>query len=226
MTTETLAAAAAIARKDITIEFRTRSALFAALLFSMLAATIFHFAWDPAVERSGLAPGAIWAIFVFSGLLCLQRSFSTELVERAIDGLMAAPTERRAVFWGKMAASCTFTLAIQAVAVPTVLILYNVETLRWLPAFCGVLILATIGLTSVGTLFSSMSVNTRLSEVLLPMLSLPFFIPVVALSARTTELLISGGSSAQAWAAVKALVAFDLVFVAASAWAFPYTIEE
>jgi heme exporter protein B len=71
-----------------------------------------------------------------------------------------------------------------------------------------------------------MSVNTRLSEVLLPMLSLPFFIPVVALSARTTELLISGGSSAQAWAAVKALVAFDLVFVAASAWAFPYTIEE
>src|SRR5574337_1220396 len=84
MAPSTLAAAWLIARKDLRIEFRTRTAFFAALVFALLAIVIFFFAWDPtAVAGIDLAPGVLWVIFTFAGLLGLQRSFSVELADRA-----------------------------------------------------------------------------------------------------------------------------------------------
>ncbi|HEX6052346.1 MAG TPA: heme exporter protein CcmB, partial [Gemmatimonadaceae bacterium] len=74
-----LAAAALVARKDLAIEFRTRSAFLAALVFALLAIVIFYFAWDAtAVSAADLAPGVLWVIFTFSGLLGLHRSFGVE----------------------------------------------------------------------------------------------------------------------------------------------------
>src|SRR5579864_7282333 len=71
-----LPAALLVARKDLTIEFRTRSAFFSSLVFALVALCIFYFAWDPAsVSAADLAPGVLWVIFTFSGLLGLQRSF-------------------------------------------------------------------------------------------------------------------------------------------------------
>lgn len=223
---DVLQSALVIARKDLAIEMRTRSAFYSAIVFSLLAATIFHFAWDSSVaDQVTLAPGVMWVIFVFSGLLGLQRSFSVEIADRAIDGLLASPADRVAVFAGKMAANCVFTLAVQCVAVPAVIVFYNVSVGPWLLQFAAVMLLATLGLTSVGTLFSSMAVNTRMAELMLPMLALPFFLPVVAMSARATELLVVGSAS-EAWPALKMLIAFDLVFVFVSAAAFPFTIED
>jgi len=40
-----------IARKDLRIEFRTRSAFFSAVVFSLLAIVIFYFAWSLAVQE-------------------------------------------------------------------------------------------------------------------------------------------------------------------------------
>ncbi len=90
-----IGAARAILRKDLAIEFRTRSALFAAIAFTVLAIVIFYFAWDAtAVSSADLAPGVLWVIFVFSGLLGLHRSFGVEQADRAVDALLAAPVPR------------------------------------------------------------------------------------------------------------------------------------
>src|SRR5439155_21883645 len=74
-----LRAAWFIARKDMTIEFRTRTAFFSSLVFAVLGLCIFYFAWDAtAVSAIDLAPGILWVILTYSGLLGLQRSFSIE----------------------------------------------------------------------------------------------------------------------------------------------------
>ncbi|HEU4878584.1 MAG TPA: heme exporter protein CcmB, partial [Gemmatimonadaceae bacterium] len=90
-----------IARKDLAIEFRTRSAFLSAVVFSLLAIVIFFFAWDAtAVAAIDLAPGVLWVIFVFSGLLGMHRAFGVEQPDRAIDGLLASPVAREAIFLG------------------------------------------------------------------------------------------------------------------------------
>src|SRR3569833_1733690 len=79
---------------DLAIVFRTRTAFFSALMFALLGLTIFFFAWDPtAVAAIDLAPGVLWVIFTFSGLLGLQRSFGVVQADRAMDALLAAPVE-------------------------------------------------------------------------------------------------------------------------------------
>lgn len=216
-----------IARKDLTIEFRTRSAFFSAVVFALLAVAIFYFAWDPtAVGSADLAPGVLWVIFTFSGLLGLHRSFGVEQADRAVDALLAAPVPREAIFLGKALANLAFVLAVQLVAVPAVALLYNVPVGAAAPALAGVVVLAAVGLVSVGTLFSAMAVNTRLAELLLPMLSLPFFVPVVMAASQTTARLLAGRPVADALPWLRILVAFDLVFGFACMVAFPYTLEE
>ena len=75
-------------------------------------------------------------------------------------------------------------------------------------------------------LFSAMTVNTRMAELLLPMLSLPFFVPVVLTSAQASAQLLAGRPFAEALPWLKILLAFDIVFAVACTVAFPHTLEE
>lgn len=222
----TLRAALLIARKDLAIERRSRAAFLSATVFALLSAAIFYFAWDPtAVTSLDLAPGVLWVIFTFSGLLGLNRSFAAELTERAIDGLLLAPVSREAIFLGKALANFVFVIAVQLIAIPAVVLLYNLPLGGAAWAVAGIGVLAAVGLVTVGTLFSAMVVNTRFAELLLPMLSLPFFVPIVTAAAQATARILSGRPLADVAGWVRLLAAFDLIFVSACTLAYPYTIE-
>jgi len=222
-----LSAAWLVARKDLTIEFRTRTAFFSALVFAVLGLCIFYFAWDvTAVSAVDLAPGVLWVILTFSGLLGLQRSFSVEENERAMDALLVAPVDREAIYLGKAIANLLFVAAIQVVAIPALALFYNLPFGKSFAVMLVIAALAVVGLVAVGTLFSAMAVNTRLAELLLPMLSLPFFVPIVIGAAQSTARILAGRPLAEAWPWLKILIAFDIVFLTACTLAFPYTLEE
>lgn len=217
-----------VARKDLAVEVRTRSAFLAALVFALLGIVIFYFAWDvTAVAAVDLAPGVLWVIFALSGLLGLHRSFGVEQTDRAIDALLGAPIAREAIYLGKAAANLVFVIGVQLVAIPAVALFYNLplggtEAV----ALGGIALLAAIGLVAVGTLFSAMTANTRLAELLLPVLALPFFVPIVMPAAQATARLLGGRPAVESLGWLKLLLAFDIVFVAACTVAFPYVLEE
>ncbi len=216
-----------VARKDLAIEFRTRTAFLAAVAFALLGVTIFYFAWDStAVAAMDLAPGVLWVIFTFSALLGLQRSFGVEQADRAIDALLAAPVEREAIYLGKALANLVFVVGVEAITLPAIALFYNLPIGEVFLPLAGVALLAAVGIVAVGTLFSSMAVNTRLAELLLPMLSLPFFLPIVMTAAQTTARLLAGRPIADAWPWLRILVGFDVVFIVACTLAYPFTVEE
>lgn len=222
-----LAAAWIVARKDLAIELRTRSAFLSVLVFALLGLAIFYFAWDPsAVSALDLAPGVLWVTFTFAGLLGLHRSFAVELEDRAIDALLVAPVQRESIYLGKALANTLFVAAILAISLPAVALFYNLPLGRGLVALGLIALLAAVGLVSVGTLFSAMASNTRMSEMLLPMLSLPFFMPIVMTSAQASTLLVAGRPFGEALPWLKILLAFDIVFAVACTVAYPHTLEE
>jgi len=224
---DTLYGAWLIARKDLAIEFRTRSAFFSAVIFALLGLVIFYFAWDPtAVTVTDLAPGVLWVIFTFSGLLGLHRSFGVETDDHAIDGLLASPVSREAIFLGKAIANLIFVVVVQMIAIPALVLFYNLPLGHIAAPLIGIAILAAVGLVAIGTLFSAMAVNTRLAELLLPMLSLPFFVPIVIAASQSTAKLLTGRPVAEVGAWLKLLVAFDIVFVALCTLAYPFTVDD
>ena len=224
---DTLAAAWLIARKDLAIEFRTRSAFFSAIVFALLGLVIFYYAWDPtAVAATDLAPGVLWVVFTFSGLLGLHRSFGVEAADHAIDGLLASPISRESIFLGKAIANLIFVGAVQLIAIPALMIFYDLPLGQIAVPLVAIALLAAIGLVAVGTLFSAMAVNTRLAELLLPMLALPFFVPIVIGASQATARPLSGRPIVEAGAWLKLLLAFDIVFVAACMLTYPFTVED
>jgi heme exporter protein B len=220
-------AAVAVARKDLAIELRTRSAFLSVVVFALLGLAIFFFAWDPtAVAPIDLAPGVLWVTFTFAALLGLHRSFGVEAEDRAMDALIAAPIDRESIYLGKAMANVVFVAAVLLVAIPAVVLFYNLPIGRAIPALALIALLAAVGLVAVGTLFSAMAVNTRMAELLLPMLSLPFFVPIVLASAQASTRLMAGRPFAEVAGWLRILIAFDIVFSVACTLAFPYTIEE
>ena len=216
-----------IARKDLAIEYRTRSAFFASLVFSLLGVSIFYMVWDPtAVRPIDMAPGVLWTIFAFAGMLGLHRAFGLELQTRAMDGLLLAPIPRESIFLGKALANFVYVASVLAISIPAVVLFYNLEFGTGLLILGGIGVLAAIGLVTVGTLFSSMTVHTRFAELLLPMLALPFFIPVVVPAAQASAKLLVGAELRTVMPWIQLLVAFDLMFGVACILAFPFTIED
>jgi heme exporter protein B len=217
----------AIAWKDLRIEFRTKTAFFSALVFSLLAIAVFYFAWDAAaVSTADRAPGVLWVIFIFSGLLALNRAFNMEAQDGALAGLLLAPIPREAIFAGKALANLAFVVGVQIVAIPAVFLLYNVGF--GMPMFSVALVslLAAVGFVAVGTLFSAMATNTRLAELLLPMLALPFFVPLIIPGAQGTWRLMTHRPLSEIVPWLQFLAAYDIVFVVACALAFPFTLED
>jgi heme exporter protein B len=223
----TFAAAWLVARKDLEIEFRTRTAFFSALVFAVLALAIFYFAWDASiVSPNDRAPGVLWVVLTFSALLGLQRSFALEEHDRGIDALLVSPISRESIYLGKAIGNLIFLCAIQAVAIPALVLFYNMPIGKPLLIVSGIVFLAMVGIVAVGTLFSAMAVNTRLAELLLPMLSLPFFVPVLMNAAAASTAIFAGRPVSEVSHLLKILVAFDIVFVFACTIAFPFTLEE
>ncbi len=215
----------AIGRKDILAEVRSKEIISSVLVFALLVIVIFNFAFgiDQTI-MSTIAPGILWVAFAFAGVLSLNRAFVYEKEEGCLEGLMVCPMSREVIFVGKMLGSMLFMLVVEAITLPAFALLFNVSAIS--PQLITVTVLATVGFAAVGTLFSALAVNTRAREVVLPILFLPFVVPLIVSAVKASGLALSGEpwGSLSSW--LQIIVAFDVIFLVVSYLVFSFVIEE
>jgi len=217
----------AIVRKDIITEMRTKELFTSMLTFSLLVIVIFNFAFQFSAELVRLAaPAMLWITFTFAGILGLSRSFALEKEGNAVLGLLLTPTDRSLIYFGKMISNTLFVFVVGLVIVPMFVLFFNYSFMDTLLPLIPVIFLGSLGFVSVGTLFSAMAVNTRLREVLLPILLFPIIIPLIVSAVKLSGQVLDGKSVTGASSALQLLVAFDIIFIAACAVVFEYVIEE
>jgi heme exporter protein B len=209
-----LADAAALARKDLLVELRSRDTVPAMLLFVVGALVVFHFALPDDSSRLAAA-GMLWVALLFTAQLALVRAFVAERDEAAIDGLLLAPCDRSAIWLGKTMSVFAFLAFAEAVALPAFALFY--EPVTW-ELVAGVA-LANIGIASVGTLLGAMAAAARARELLLPLLFLPLAIPLVVGGV--------GATLAEDPARYLGFLAlYDLIFAILSWASFEYVVTE
>jgi len=215
----------AIVSKDVAAELHTREMVSAMLVFAVLALLIFSFALDlrGTVARAA-APGVLWATVTFAGTLGLSRSLAREQQSGCIDGLLLAPVDRSAIFFGKALGNLLFMAVVEAILLPLFSALFDVPLLRG--GVLAVTALGTVGYAAVGTLLAAIAVNTRAREVMLPILLLPLALPALIAAVQATGGLLEGGTLAQVGGWVRLLVAYDLIVVAVAMVTFGYVVEE
>ncbi len=215
----------AIVVKDMAAEWHTREIVSAMLVFAVLSLLVFSFALDlrGATARAA-APGVLWATVAFAGTLGLSRSLVREQQTGCIDGLLLAPVDRTAIFFGKALGNLLFIFIAEAVLLPLFAGLFNVPLLR--PEVLLVTLLGTVGYAAVGTLLAAIAVNTRAREVLLPVLLLPLAFPVLIAAVQTIGALLEGGTLAEAGGWLRLIIVYDLVILAVAMLTFGYVLEE
>jgi heme exporter protein B len=205
---------AALTRKDLKLELRSRDTLPAMLLFVVSALVVFHFAL-PAGASDLAAYGLLWVALVFTALLGLVRAFVAEREEALLDGLVLAVHDLSAIWLGKGLSMVAFLSLAAALALPAFALFF--EPVGW--TLVAAVLLANVGLAAVGTLLSAMAAASRARELLLPLLFLPLVIPLVV-----------GGIGATAADDPGRYLAFlglyDLVFAILSWASFEYVVTE
>jgi heme exporter protein B len=214
----------AIVDKDVAAELHTKEMVSAMLVFSALALLIFSFALDLRGEMAeAAAPGVLWATVAFAGTLGLSRSLAREQQGGCIDGLLLAPVDRSAIFFGKAVGNLLFMAIVEVLLLPLFAALFDVPLLR--VEVLLVLVLGTVGYAAVGTLLAAIAVNTRAREVMLPVLLLPLAVPVLIGAVQATGGLIEGAGLGEVGGWIRILVVYDLVIVAVSLLTFGYVVE-
>src|SRR6266702_1169276 len=225
--TDLLRQAWTVARKDLLLEFRTRTALVSALVFTALVLTVFNFGRDPtAVATIDLAPTILWVTFTFAAMLALNRAFQLELENQALEGMLVSPLSRHSLYLGKLLANLGFVGVVEAVGLPLFVLFFNVPVGPVLLPLIGVIALATVGFVSVGTLFSAMVVRTRFAELMLPVLLLPFLIPPLMLAVLATARLLAARPLSESAGYLRLLAAYDIVFLVVASLLFRHTVDE
>jgi heme exporter protein B len=203
-----------IAGKDLRAEMRTKEAINASLSFALVILLMFSFAFDPLAEATReFSGGLLWIAFAFAGALILNRSFARELTNDCLDALVASPISGAALFLGKCLANLLLLLAVELICLPVFGIFYNVAWLAQIASLFLVLVLATWSMVVVGTMFSAMTVNLRLRELMLPMLVYPVMIPcLIAATQLTTSILTGAGLQGDTLVWLRLLAGFDIIF--------------
>lgn len=218
-------AVAAVVWKDLRAEFRSRELFSAMLVFSVLMIIIFNFALELDVKvRQSVTAGVLWSTFAFAGTLGLNRSMAIEKDRGCLDGLLLAPVDRSAIYFGKTISNLAFMLIVEVIIVPTYSVLYNVNL--FLPGLLMVILLGSIGYAAVGTLLATMSTQTRTRDILLPILLLPVVFPLLLAAIKASTGFLTGAEWAEILLPLNLLVAYDVIFIAVAFMVFDSVVEE
>lgn len=220
-----LRAVGAIIWKDLVAELRSRELLSSMLVFALLVILIFNFALElDAKTRANVTSGVLWVTFAFAGTLGLNRSMATEKDRGCMDGLLLAPVDRSAIYFGKTIGNLVFMFIVEAIVLPVYSILYNTNLFD--PGLLLVILLGSIGYVVVGTLLSAMAVQTRTRDVLLPVLLFPVIIPVLIASVKASSGFLQGLDMAEIMPWLNLLIVYDVIFTAVAFMVFDYVVEE
>jgi heme exporter protein B len=217
----------AIVWKDIIAELRTKEMFSAMFVFAVLVIVVFNFAFDLRVSGQRVrevAPGALWVAFAFAGILGLNRAFASEKDGGCLEGLLLAPVDHTAIYFGKMISTALFMVFVEALMLPVFTAFFGVNLFDLRLVF--IVLLGTVGFAGVGTILSAMTAQTRAREVLLPILLLPVAAPVLIAAVKATSGILDGLTMAEIATWWQLLLAFGVLFPAVAFMTFDFIVKE
>lgn len=214
-----------ISKKEIFLEIKKKETVSTMIIFSILTIVIFSFSFNvEKIEKKILFSGMLWIMIIFSSLLGLGRSFKKEQNNNTLAGLLMAPVDRSAIFYGKLLANMVFVTFVNIISIPLFLIFFNFTITENLLLFIVFVFLGTLGFISIGTFLSALTSYSRSSDLILPVTLFPVSTPLLIGSVKLTEIVInSGGESYSPW--IQLIIVFDIVFLIIPLLIFEYILE-
>jgi len=212
--------------KDLVSEIRNRENISSMFFFALAVILIFSFSFSMDHQATGeLMPGIIWVAFGFTGIIGLGKSFLPEVQNDCMEYLQMAPVSKGAIYLGKVLGNILFLLLTEIILFPLFILFFNLDILDKLPMVLLIFLIASMGLSALGTLFSALTVQIRAREVMFPILLLPLAVPVFIGAVESTRGALNGDPISLYLQWIELLAIFDLVFMVVSFWVFEFILD-
>ncbi|MFQ5815022.1 MAG: heme exporter protein CcmB [Candidatus Hydrothermarchaeaceae archaeon] len=217
-----------VARKDLLVEARSRQTISFMFLFSFVILVMFNFGAEnpfaPAVRD--IAPGFLWFVFIFAGLLGLSRAFVKEKETGTLEGLRLTPISVNEILLGKMLYNLALLLVIEVIAFPLFIALFNFTIIGSVIDAFVVLTLGVIGLTVVGSFMSAVILGAKSKELILQIIVLPLLLPVIIPTVLSLREVMIYGTDLMEIPAARLILAYIIIMSTLSLLLFEYVMEE
>jgi heme exporter protein B len=216
----------AVIFKDIAIELRSKESLASMIMFAVLVLVIFNFTFESTgLDKSLVAPGTLWVAISFAAILGLNRSFAMETDNDCLQGLLLAPLSRGELYVGKVASNFIFMMIAEIIILPLFVIFNGLNFDMKFIEVAAIACLGTMAIAGVGTILSTISSNTRMKEVMLPVLQIPLTVPVIISGVESTrQVLTEEVRQISSWLYI--LAGFTIVYLTLSYLLFEFAVEE
>ena len=215
-----------VARKDLLQEARSKAVTVATVFFSAVTLGVLAFAFgeNPLLMREG-AMGALWVALAFAGVISAAQSWQADLEDGALEALLTSPVPRAAVYLGKLLANWGLMTALGVLLLPIAAGLYGARLGAAWPPLLAVIAAGTLGFALIAVFYAGLTANLRARESLLPVLMFPVVVPILLAAVRASNALVGSGDLGLAWAWLRLLVGFDLVYAVVCLVLFRFVVE-
>ena len=214
-----------VVKKDLLYEVRSKEIVLSILVFSLLSIVTFNFAFDPTPRIIALVvPGFLWVSLSFGAILGFNRAFSLENETDGFAGTLMTPITKDALFLAKSLSNFIFLVAAEIFLIPVIIAFFDVK-IDLMTLLC-ISFLTLLGLSFVGCVFGSLSVNTRASEVMLPVLFIPVIIPLLLGATQSTQTMLVGGGLQESSNWIGLMAVFDITYLIVGAFCFSLLVSE
>jgi heme exporter protein B len=214
--------------KDLRIEGRTRQAMGLILILGILIVTVLGLGLSSQPQVAALgAPAILWVAYLFSGVLCFEKTMAVERQDGALAGLLLAPIDRSVIYAAKLITNLLLMFTAAAVITAAGILFFNFSLAASPLGFALVIGIGMVGFAAVGTLFAALASSTRLQGGFLAMLVFPLILPLVIASTQQVNTMFAEGATAKGpgGTGLAILIAFDAIFLVVSWIVFELVLE-
>ncbi len=211
--------------KDLRIEGRTRQTMGLVLVLGVLIVSVLGlgFGQSPELARMG-TPAILWVAYLFSGVLCFEKTMAVERQDGALAGLLLAPIDRGVIYASKLISNLVLMLAVAAVITPVGILFFGFDLSPAPGGFVLIILISMAGFAAVGTLFAALVSSSRLAGGLLALVIFPVILPLVIASTQQMTAMFRDGAS-PGGTGMTILLAFDAIFLVTSWLVFEVVLE-
>ncbi len=223
-----MGALAAMLRKDLRLELRSGRSTIALVALSLLVLVVLVFALDAeGARRADAAAGALWIAMVMAGMLGATRVLTAEAENGCLRALALSPMDPAGLYGEKLMAAFIFMAVTELAAIVLVVLFFNLEFSPALLRLLPILLLGALGFAALATLLALIAQRVRAGDLLLPILTVPLFVPALIAGVKASSAVLGGRAvGAPLRQLVGILAAFDVLFIAAGYLLFEHVLGE
>ncbi len=217
---------AAVIRKDLRREIRTRETLTTTVAFSVMLMVIFAFAFYRDDQTVSIVfPGILWVSILFTATLAITRSFEEERRSGCLRALALAPGTEVSLYIAKLVVNLLFVVLFELILIPLIALTFDVDLLARVDQWLAIIGAGTLGFVALGTLVSAMLVHSHLREVMLPILLYPLAVPIIIAGVKVSSWILVGNAPERVWYWIGVLTVVDLIFLAVAQGLFRWVLS-